>query len=98
MQISYNPLAQQELIDAVNYYNDKASGLGDDFYSCYQASLDLIVESPEIYQVVRQKYQIRRSLVRRFHYAIYYRINNDTIEIHAVAHQARKPNYWQNRM
>jgi hypothetical protein len=42
--------------------------------------------------------KIRRCLVNRFPYGIYYGIKDGTIVVIAVAHLKRKPAYWKTRM
>jgi hypothetical protein len=39
----------------------------------------------------------RRSLVRRFPFAVIYRAKDETVYVVAVAHQRRRPNYWRSR-
>jgi toxin ParE1/3/4 len=41
---------------------------------------------------------IRRILVNRFPYAVYYLSLEKTVRILAVVHQRRHPDYWQRRL
>lgn len=40
---------------------------------------------------------IRRYVLRRFPYTVFYEIQGDTVTVLAVAHQRRKPGYWRER-
>ena len=39
----------------------------------------------------------RRIVFPRFPFSVFYRVSGDVIEIIAVAHQSRRPGYWQSR-
>jgi len=39
----------------------------------------------------------RRILLEHFPFTLYYRVREDVITIVAVAHQKRRPGYWQSR-
>jgi plasmid stabilization system protein ParE len=39
----------------------------------------------------------RRLPLRRFPYALIYRVDSDAVRIVAVAHRRRRPNYWRPR-
>ena len=41
---------------------------------------------------------IHRCLFKRFPYSVIYGIDVENIVIIAIAHQHRKPDYWQNRL
>jgi plasmid stabilization system protein ParE len=40
----------------------------------------------------------RRSLIRRFPYAVFYERVETTVTIHAVLHTSRDPNKWRQRL
>lgn len=52
-------------------------------------------ESAEAF--ARVHHEIRRVRLRRFPYAIYYRILSDEIVVLAVMHGRRQPRRWQSR-
>lgn len=68
-----------EYIAAGQYYNGKVSGLGEAFADEIEAGIRAIVASPQTWGVVAD--DVRRFLIRRFPYGIYYTIENDTITI-----------------
>ena len=88
--------AEKELWYAVEYYEDKAKGLGLDFEQEIQKALALIQENPEI--STESEYGVRRYLLQRFPYFIYYDEYEEYIWIIAFAHTSRKPFYWEKRI
>jgi toxin ParE1/3/4 len=87
--------ALQEFIAAGLYYNRQAPGLGDAFVDEVEAGIQAILNGPEIWRVVEK--DVRRFLIRRFPYGIYYTIESGLIVIWAVKHLHRDEDYWQSR-
>lgn len=96
MNVSFNPLAEQELNDAAQYYELESPGLGNAFLAEAQRCCDGIVEYPEAGPVALGS--IRRRLVRRFPYAILYSVRPDAIRVLAVMNLKRRPAYWIGRL
>ena len=42
--------------------------------------------------------EVRRVLVKRFPYGVYYLVEGEVLLVLAVAHSRRKPHYWADRM
>lgn len=87
--------AESEMIGASRYYEAQAKGLGQDFLKRIEAAVADIIEATERWPVIQD--EIRRRLILRFPYAIYYRDDPDEIVILAIAHLKRHPNYWVSR-
>ncbi|MBL8029540.1 MAG: type II toxin-antitoxin system RelE/ParE family toxin [Fibrobacteres bacterium] len=95
MSFVFHPAAAEELSAAIEWYNTNAIGLGTEFLSEIEEAIDRIISFPQLWPLVNNNY--RRCLTGRFPFAIIYRINNDVIQILAIAHLSRKPGYWQKR-
>jgi plasmid stabilization system protein ParE len=95
MRIEFHHEALRELIDAARYYESKLPGLGTDFRSEVDRSLQLLNENPAIGAVVEATY--RRLLLDRFPFSVIYRTKDSTLRILAIAHQRRRPGYWKSR-
>ncbi len=95
MKIAFLPAAQAELDEAFSWYEEQAIGLGYEFLNEIDQSLRLIASFPELQICVDSK--VRRCLVNRFPYGLFYGISKDTIIVIAVAHLKRKPAYWAHR-
>ncbi|BCR05267.1 hypothetical protein DESUT3_23360 [Desulfuromonas versatilis] len=95
MKIAFLPLAQAELDDAFAWYEEQAVGLGYEFLDEIDQTIRLIASFPTLQPLVGEK--VRRCLVNRFPYGIFYGLNGDAITVVAVAHLRRKPAYWIER-
>lgn len=87
--------ALAEYIAAGRYYNQQVPGLGDAFADEIEAGIRQILGGPRTWRVIED--DVRRVLVGRFPYGIYYTVENDVIVIWAVKHLHRDPDYWQGR-
>ncbi|MBI5573272.1 MAG: type II toxin-antitoxin system RelE/ParE family toxin [Elusimicrobia bacterium] len=89
------PEAETELKDAFLWYEKQNRGLGFEFIRCVDAALTLINRSPLIYAEVHNN--IRRVLVRKFPFEIFYITDENKIVVLAVFHAKRNPAHWQER-
>jgi toxin ParE1/3/4 len=89
------PEAETELREAVDWYEARSQGLGSEFLRAVRAAFALIERNPEQSPCVRD--EIRRTLVRRFPYAVYYVVDPDQISVIACVHTRRHPRRWQSR-
>ena len=90
-----NALAVAELEEARDRYENRRSGLGDEFMARAQAALDLIRQFPAMHAVVHA--DLREAPIRRFLFAIYYRVTPAQSTVVAVHHTSRDPSAWQSR-
>ncbi|MEI6210913.1 MAG: type II toxin-antitoxin system RelE/ParE family toxin [bacterium] len=88
--------AEQEMVDAALYYEARVSGLGDVFLDKISSALADIANYPERWPNV--KLNIRRRLIHRFPYALFYRVDPDEVVVLAIAHLHRRPVYWGGRL
>ncbi|VAW41124.1 hypothetical protein MNBD_CHLOROFLEXI01-3409 [hydrothermal vent metagenome] len=95
MEIEFHPDAVTEIREATFYYQAQQVGLGERFLSTVQESLTRISNFPESFPVVTSN--VRQCKVARFPYAIVYRLQVNYIQVIALAHSRRKPQYWSKR-
>ena len=69
---------------------------GEEFLSSVDACLESIRRRPEMYPVVHEG--CRRSLIRRFPYAVFYEPSQATVTIYGVFHTSRDPDKWRQRL
>jgi len=93
MNIVLSEQAQEELADAVEYYNAQKENLGYEFKILVDESINLIERSPLLYPVIDD--EIRRKVLSRFSYSIFFFIDEieNIILIISITHQHRKPFY-----
>lgn len=95
LKVSFTQFAFAELEDAREYYNLEQAGVGDRFWQDVKEAVDRIATSPKIYPVVRDN--IRKSVLHRFPYTVFYVCFETQILILAVASHYREPFYWVKR-
>jgi|SRR5579884_1018274 len=76
--------AETDLAEATAWYNRIRPGLGDHLVLCVEHAFDRILEHPEAFPVILP--DVRRTLVRRFPYGVFFRIRQQRIEVEAVFH------------
>jgi len=96
MRLTYHPDAQAELIAAAQFYEQRVAGLGARFLDEFDAAIVRINEAPERWRKVEG--ELRRYLMPRFPYGIYYRVRADEIRVLVVKHHSRHPDYWKYRL
>lgn len=87
--------ADLDIAAAFDWYENEWRGLGSEFLDELQAAYDRIMSSP--LQYARLRSNVRRALVRRFPYAVYFIVEADVIVVFAVMHVSRDPADWQRR-
>jgi plasmid stabilization system protein ParE len=95
LPITFHRAARKEFDEAIDWYESQRVGLGDEFEEQVQAVLDRIAALPELHQCVLN--DIRRTVVRRFPYLVYYRVKGNCIRVISVFHARRNPTIWQRR-
>lgn len=95
MKIEILHEAEEELNEAVVYYEEIESGLGIRLKEEVRAVIQWIGANPEIPRLRAKGY--RRVNLKVFRYYIPYFVWNNTIWILAVAHSSRRPEYWIER-
>ncbi len=91
----FRPEVREELDEAYSWYESQKLGLGDEFLDCVDETVNRISQMPESYVIVYG--DIRRAVVRRFPYAVYYRIVSSRVIVTAIFHGRRDPKSWQTR-
>jgi plasmid stabilization system protein ParE len=87
------PPADVDVEAAFEWYENERQGLGLEFLDELRAAYNRIADSPLKYQELRGG--IRRALLRRFPYAVYFAIEGDVVIVVAVLHASRDPAQWQ---
>ena len=96
MKYWFHPAARTELLESVRYYDSQQSGLGRRFLEAVTDAIHRIQAHPRMYHLVSGAW--RQCRVPRFPFGIIYRPKDRRIEIIAVMHLHRKPEYWRDRV
>ena len=87
--------AAAEMNAAAAYYEREQADLGKRYLAAVQEVIRKIQINPALYPVVAPG--VRRCLAKTFPFGVLYRDQPNLIEVVAVMHLRRDPNYWQNR-
>lgn len=87
--------AEVDIRDAYSYYESCRPGLGHEFLLCVEAGMNAVRRSPSRYRVVHR--EVRRIIVHRFPFGIYYTVRNNQVVVLAVMHARRSSFVWQQR-
>jgi plasmid stabilization system protein ParE len=96
MKYSFHPLARQEFIDAIDYYNESQEALGLTFAEEVYKAIQLILQFPQAWSQFSKN--TRRCIINRFPYGIIYKEIKNEILIISVMHLNREPVYGHKRM
>jgi toxin ParE1/3/4 len=94
--LSIHARAEDEVPEAITYYEAQREGLGRECRLDFVETLDRISEMPAILSPIDDQGTKKRRL-RRFPYTVYYVELDEVIWIAAIAHQKRRPKYWSRR-
>lgn len=95
MQVRFEPDALSELAGAMDWYAARSGAAGRTFVAEIEHVIERLRESPLRWPTYL--HGTRRALLRRFPFALVYRVGNDQIQVIAVTHLHRRPGYWRNR-
>ena len=96
MRLIHHPDAEAELIEAAQFYERRVPRLGAQFLDAADVAIRVIQETPERWSIIEAN--VRRYLMPRFPYAIYYCILFDELRILSFKHHSRHPDYWRYRL
>jgi toxin ParE1/3/4 len=96
MRLEFHPEAEMELIEAAAYYASQVPGLGERFGVEVRRATETLLEHPRIGSPVDP--ELRRFVLNRFPFTLYYSATSDVLRIEVVAHHSRRPGYWRSRV
>src|SRR5260221_14686603 len=95
MKYGFHVEAELEYTEAIHYYLAIDSRIADGFISEIEHGISAICRNPLTWRVIES--DVRRYLVHRFPFGIYYTYENNAITIWAIMHLSREPDYWKSR-
>ena len=87
--------AEADLAASKLWYEEQHDGLGARFLAEVDATFRRIEANPMAFGFVRGK--LRRALVHRFPFGVFYVLTEQRIVVVAVLHAARDPRLWGKR-
>ena len=89
------PRAEADLASAFDHYEDQEAGLGFDFLRAFETALLMLRRHPSAAPKVAAT--VRRVMLRRFPYGVFYDERDGTVRVLAVLHARRNPGIWPGR-
>ena len=93
--VVFTQAARAELIDAQDWYEGEEPGLGRRFRVAIDAAVERMLAHPLQFPVVFKS--VRRALVRRFPYMLFFAVEGEALLVIACFHASREPRRWQQR-
>lgn len=94
-ELIVRPEAEAEIGEAFDWYEERVSGLGSDFILNLDAAFNAILRNPLLYPALHKN--IRRALLRRFPYQVFFVYEENRVVILAIFHGKRDPKHWKHR-
>ena len=88
-------VAEVDVAEAQLWYETQSTGLGAEFLREVAEVIWRLSETPFIYQVVYR--DVRRALVRRFPFIVWYRIRENVVVVLACTHGRQDPDRVKSR-
>ena len=89
------PEAQTDIREAARWYEDREPSLGLRFLREIRTSIQHINDNPLRFPIIEE--DVRRALLHKFPYSIYFVNESEVTAIIAVLHQHRRPGEWKSR-
>jgi plasmid stabilization system protein ParE len=89
MRIVFRPEARAESIEALDWYEARAPGLGFEFIKSLDVALAAATTHSRAFAVVAG--DLRRVVLRKFPYSLIFCAENERLVVFAVVHHRRRP-------
>jgi plasmid stabilization system protein ParE len=95
LSVVFGPAARRELIEARDWYSARDAELAARFTAEIETVVERVAAAPQHFPVVYR--DIRRARCRRFPYALFFQVMDETVHVIACFHARRDPHQWQRR-
>ena len=92
LPVVYRRKVGRDLAGGYAWYNGKRDGLGEEFLAAVNSAFDTIERFPDIFARIHG--EVRRAVVSRFPYAVFYSVETKRVVVLTVLHTARDPRIW----
>ncbi|MBU2569649.1 MAG: type II toxin-antitoxin system RelE/ParE family toxin [Gammaproteobacteria bacterium] len=90
--MTFSARALRETGEAQEWYESQSPGLGEEFIAAMELQLKRLEQAPLLFAEVIPG--VRRALLPRFPFGLFYVVRGNLVHILAVLHDARNPNRW----
>ena len=90
--------AEAEITEAVLWYQNQSTGLGEEFLAEVNASIRRVIENPVSFRRLRRRPEVRRAITNRFPYRIFFILRPDAVVVFCLLHGARHEREWMKKV
>jgi plasmid stabilization system protein ParE len=94
-KVEFLKSAKLDMQHANKWYNLQRGNLGYEFISEIEELHTRLKTNPKQFPKIRK--DIRKAILKRFPYSVYYIVNSNRIRVFAVLHNSRNPITWMER-
>jgi plasmid stabilization system protein ParE len=87
--------AERDVQSTFDWYESQRPGLGDEFLVSLRKQLETVRRFLEAFPVLYR--DVRRAVVSRFPYVVFYVVQPARVAVLAIVHQSRNPETWPRR-
>ncbi len=84
------------MAEQFDWYESRKQGLGYDFLAQVRSAFLQVEENPLRFAPIYGN--VRRALVRRFPFKVFYILEAGTVEVIGLVHARRDPHVWRKRV
>jgi toxin ParE1/3/4 len=87
--------AREEAVAAFDWYSERNELAAVEFWKQLRVAVESISIAPERWPADERG--IRKVILQRFPFVVFYREISEHVEVVAVTHARRRPGYWRDR-
>lgn len=91
-RLKFSTRALREIGEAREWYELQSPGLGEEFIAAMELQLKRLEQAPLLYAEIIPG--VRRALLPRFPFGLFYAVRDNLVHVLAVLHDARNPGRW----
>jgi len=93
--LRFHPEADLDVLNATLWDEEQRLGLGTEFLNQFSSLLDRVANMPFQFPAIDRP--IRRALLHRFPYGVYFDPTREEVKVLAVLHLLHHPDTWKKR-
>lgn len=93
LPVVFHPSVEADVADAYHWYEQRRPGLGDAYLAAIERAYNRLHTTLESPPVVHGD-SVRRVLLLRFPYGVYFRLRENRVEVVAIEHSLLHPTVW----
>lgn len=86
--------AEVDFDKSYEFYYEESPKVADAYFKSINLAFDYIKQNPTSFPMVHK--DIRKYVVQKFPFVIYYRLLESTVQVIAIFHTSRRPEIWND--